>query len=145
MSTQIADLDVSVQPKAQCAWIQMQKSQELKKLGVTGIAIVETKRELTTQMAYYSRGRMDPADVQKMYAAAGLYKISTEEAKQPNTWTLLSKHLTGRAIDFCPVKDGKQWWNAPLEVWQEMGRIGELCGLEWGGRWQKHDYPHFQG
>ena len=29
--------------------------------------------------------------------------------------------------------------------WNKLGKIGESCGLEWGGRWTKPvDKPHFQ-
>lgn len=145
MSKLIRDLDFSMQPKANDAFNEMNKNERLKDLGCDGVAIVETKRELTTQMAYYSKGRMPVADVKRMYAAAGLYDPSEEECKKIVTKTLQSKHIQGRAIDFCPVKDGKLWWTAPNEVWQEMGLIGESCGLIWGGRWKEfQDCPHFE-
>lgn len=144
MSKLIADLQPQFQTKARNAYELMQKDQDLKDMGVEAIAISETKRSLVTQMAYYSRGRMDPEDVKKMYAAAGLYDISTEEAKTPNTWTLKSKHIDGLAIDLVPVKDGKYWWTAPYLVWERMGEIGESVGLSWGGRWKTADCPHFE-
>lgn len=123
----------------------MRESQALKDLGVENVVISEAKRSLSTQMAYYSRGRMDVADVKKMYKAAGLYELSDSEAKTKNTWTLQSKHLEGLAIDFAPVKNGKIWWTAPEAVWQEMGRIGKECGLAWGGDWKDtKDTPHFE-
>ena len=145
MSKLISDLDLSIQKNAKNAWDEMKASKKLKALGVETIAISETRRSLSVQMAYYSRGRMDPADVKRMYSAAGLYDISEEESKKKNTNTLYSNHLSGKAIDFVPVKDGKYWWNAPKEVWEAMGEIGEKNGLKWGGRWKDFpDSPHFE-
>jgi len=49
-----------------------------------------------------------------------------------------------------PVKDGRVWWNAPEQVWKEIGVIGEECGLDWcaggyGQVWGKGwDNPHFE-
>lgn len=123
----------------------MKESPVLKNMGVENITINEAKRSLATQMAYYARGRMDVADVKKMYKAAGLYDLSDAEARTKNTWTLQSKHLEGLAIDLVPVRNGKLWWSAPEAVWQEMGRIGKECGLTWGGDWKgSKDSPHFE-
>lgn len=145
MSKKIIDLDVMVRAKAQKAWEDMQKNEQLKKLGVEEIAINETRRELAVQMAYYARGRMSVPDVKRMYAAAGLYAISDVEAMTVNTNTLNSNHIYGRAIDFVPVREGRLWWTAPKEVWELMGSIGENAGLKWGGRWKDfQDCPHFE-
>lgn len=144
MSKKISDLDPVMQPRAQKAWQAMKDSEALKKLGVDDVIISETKRELATQMAYYSRKRMSVEDVKKMYKAAGLYDISDSEARTAVTWTLESKHLKGRAIDFVPLRLGRAWWNAPQEIWETMGEIGESCGLQWGGRWKNKDCPHFE-
>ena len=118
---------------------------ELKKYGVQKIIVVEGLRTLPTQMAYYSRGRMKTADVRAMYEAAGLYKPTDTEAQTPNTWTLKSRHLDGKAVDLAPSKDGKTiWWDAPDTVWQRMGDIGKQFGLAWGGDWPQKDRPHFE-
>ncbi len=108
--------------------------------------VVETKRELSTQMAYYSRGRMDLGDVQKMFRAANLWSISKEEAIRPSTWTLESKHIDGRAIDIGPSKDGKRVdWKAPHDVWAKLGYYANVLDLEWGGSWKgKEDNPHVE-
>lgn len=145
MSKDLIDLDEMFRVKATKAFTAMNTSETLHALGVQSVAISETKRDLTVQMAYYSRGRMkDPADVKAMYKAAGLYTPSETECNTPNTWTLSSKHILGKAVDFVPVKDGKLWWNAPVSVLNEMGKIGKSCGLEWGGDWKEKDYFHFQ-
>lgn len=145
MSNKLADLDPRIYLIAKDAFNAMVESKELKNLGVEYIAIVETKRSLAVQMAYYSRGRC-PVDVVKaFYKAAGLYEISDAEAKKQNTQTLKSKHIDGLAVDFAPMKNDKIWWDAPDEVWQKMGSIGKSKGLLWGGDWKGFvDTPHFE-
>jgi peptidoglycan L-alanyl-D-glutamate endopeptidase CwlK len=141
----ISDLELSVQPRFMTAYTKMNNNQKLKDLGVESVAINETLRDLPTQMAYFVRGRMDPEYVKQFYAAAGLYEIGDVEARTICTKTLRSNHMSGRAADFVPVKDGKLWWNAPKEVWETMGEVGEACGLKWGGRWKAFpDSPHFE-
>lgn len=146
MSNQIKDLNKSVQSAATKAFKEMNSSSALKKLGVEKVIIVETKRELAVQMAYYSRSRMkDPKDVKAMYKAAGLYEPTLTECNTANTQTLNSNHIKGIAIDFAPYKDGKIWWNAPNTVWAEMGKIGKKHGFSWGGDWKGFvDKPHFE-
>ena len=142
---QINDLDMQVRPRFHRALEEMKRDELLKLLGAESVAISETKRDLTVQMAYFTRGRMEPKYVKQFYAAAGLYAIGEAEAKIICTNTLRSNHMSGRAADFVPVKDGKYWWNAPREVWERMGEIGEKNGLQWGGRWKDlEDCPHFE-
>lgn len=141
----ISDLELSVQSRFREAWEKMEHNLKLRDMGVERIAINETLRDLPTQMAYFVRGRMDVKYVKQFYAAAGLYDIGEVEARTVCTNTLRSNHMSGRAADFVPVKDGKLWWNAPKEVWETMGEVGEACGLKWGGRWKDlPDSPHFE-
>lgn len=144
MGRSISELDLSMQPRAKKALESMNTSQKLKDLGVESVTVNEAKRSLAVQMAYYSRSRMAVADVKRMYAAAGLYDPSEAECKTANTWTLESKHIQGKAVDFVPVKNGKLWWTAPESVWETMGELGEAAGLKWGGRWKNKDCPHFE-
>ena len=146
MSNQIKDLEKTVRPFATKAYNAMNTSSVLKKMGVDKVIIVETKRELAVQMAYYSRSRMkDIKDVKAMYKAAGLYEPSDWECNTANTQTLNSNHIKGIAIDFAPYKNGKIWWDAPDSVWNEMGKIGKKYGFSWGGDWKGFvDKPHFE-
>lgn len=146
MSNQIKDLVKSVQPAATKVYRAMNNSAALKKKGVEKVVIVETKRDLAVQMAYYSRSRMkDVNDVKAMYKAAGLYEPADWECRTANTQTLKSNHIKGIAIDFAPYKDGKIWWDAPDSVWNEMGKIGKKYGFSWGGDWKDFvDKPHFE-
>lgn len=144
MGRSINELDYAMRPRAKEAFAAMNKSEVLKSMGVEEVIINEAKRSLAVQMAYYSRSRMAVADVKRMYAAAGLYTPTDQECKTANTWTLDSKHIQGKAIDFAPMKGGRVWWSAPAEVWEAMGEIGEAAGLKWGGRWKNKDCPHFE-
>jgi len=144
LKTALNLLDPAVEAKARKAIEAMRADEKLKALGVDGIGISETLRDLTAQMAYYSRGRMPVQDVKAMYAAAGLWEIGDEDAAKPITWTLESKHLLGKAIDLVPLRHGVTWWAAPVQVWSRMGEIGEAHGLVWGGRWKNKDGPHFE-
>jgi hypothetical protein len=144
LQTALDLLEPALEAKARKAIEAMRSDATLKAMGVDGIAVSETMRHLSTQMAYYSRGRMPVPDVQAMYKAAGLWNINEEEAKKHITWTLESKHLQGRALDLVPLRHGSTWWIAPNSVWNRMGEIGEQHGLSWGGRWKHKDSPHFE-
>ena len=137
-------LEPELEEKVRKAIEEMRADPGLKAMGVDGIAISETLRLLSTQMAYYSRGRMSVPDVKAMYSAAGLWRISDEEASKYVTWTLESKHLSGQAVDLVPLRHGSTWWIAPDSVWNRMGEIGEAHGLSWGGRWKNKDSPHYE-
>ena len=56
-----------------------------------------------------------------------------------------SWHNYGMAVDMV-FKDSKgNWtWDKTPEQWEEIGKIGEMFGLVWGGRWKMKDYPHFE-
>jgi peptidoglycan L-alanyl-D-glutamate endopeptidase CwlK len=66
------------------------------------------------------------------------------------SWTKHSKHLDGLAIDICLLDEyklhgpNKLQWNARDPMWQELGKIGEMIGLRWGGRWTVKDMTHFE-
>jgi peptidoglycan LD-endopeptidase CwlK len=137
-------LNASIKDKAIKAISEMNADSKLKQLGASGVVIIETIRQLVTQMAYYARGRMDTDDVRSMFYAAKLWELSDMEAKQKVTWTLKSKHIDGQAIDIAPIRNGRVWWGAPDAVWQRMGEIGKLNGLAWGGDWKNKDTPHFE-
>ena len=125
----------------------MNSDEKLKQLGVYNVLVSEARRELSTQLVYWMRGRsIDFADVQAAYFKTLGWKPSPSECMMKNTWTLESKHLIGMAVDLCPTKDGKNlWWGAPAGVWARMGEIGKACGLKWGGDWKdKLDTPHFE-
>lgn len=75
--------------------------------------------------------------------------------KAGKSWTKVSQHVYGRAIDVVPyyyygpkLVDKVLLWDVEekiaLPIWEKLGEIGELCGLKWGGRWKQRDYVHFE-
>jgi len=66
------------------------------------------------------------------------------------SWTMNSRHLTGRAVDLAPYIDGGPRWDWPLfykladamkTAARELG-----VGIVWGGDWRppRRDGPHFE-
>lgn len=71
------------------------------------------------------------------------------------SWTKKSKHLPdahgkAHAIDICPYGiyalhgPDRLAWDAADPVWDQLGELGERCGLGWGGRWAVRDVGHFE-
>ena len=60
-----------------------------------------------------------------------------------------SAHQYRRAYDCVPLSFGKPVWSQTTKIgvnlWENVGMLGESVGLEWAGRW-KHfrEEPHFQ-
>jgi D-alanyl-D-alanine dipeptidase len=142
--TDLSSLVPELRKKATDAIYAMTHDDTLKSMGVQTVTVIETLRELATQMAYYSRGRMAAEDVKAMYKAAGLWRVTEDDAYKAITWTLDSKHLRGEAVDIAPMRAGRVWWNAPQIVWERIGKLGEDQGLAWGGRWKNADCPHME-
>lgn len=86
------------------------------------VHVAEGRRTIERQQALFSQGRTAPGP-----------KV---------TWTLSSRHLTGRAFDIdfvgVPASQVPQVW------WSLAGQIGEALGLRWGGRWAVRDFRHFE-
>lgn len=59
-----------------------------------------------------------------------------------------SWHNWGRALDVVPRRGKELVWGTSGEdgeLWARVGRLGELAGLSWGGRWERfRDFPHFE-
>jgi len=81
-----------------------------------------------------------------------LRSIAEHEINLANgvSWIKHSKHLDGLAIDICLIDEyklhgpNKLQWNSNDPAWQELGNIGEMIGLRWGGRWKQRDMGHFE-
>jgi hypothetical protein len=118
------------------------------------VIVLETLRELSTQIAYHLRGRAPVDEVRAVFARCGLWAISDMEARTVNTQTFYSLHIEGLAMDLAPAKDGKAWWSAPQSTWERIWAIAEdECGLDAcaGGKWQAWkkdgrpwDLPHIE-
>lgn len=132
---------------------------ECKKSGLK-VAVIETTRTAEVQAAYYAQGRQPLHVVNDLRIAAGLWEITEKENKKTVTncdgYKNKSNHQVksdgyGYAVDIVPVDDrGRVLWSAPQQTWEEIGLIGERCGLDWcaGGRgaiWGKGwDNPHYE-
>lgn len=91
------------------------------------LLITSTYRDKESQDALYAKGRTAPGAV-------------VTNARGGD-----SLHNYRVAYDVVPVVDGKPVWEASSPVWEEVGRIGKECGLEWAGDWKTfRELPHFQ-
>lgn len=118
------------------------------------VFIVETQRTRETQLLYALQGRFTVDDLKtnpdlfnefnKIRQFYKFWALTEPEFNKKVTWTLDSKHFYGKAVDFCPMINGKLDWNAPLNYWQKCGEIAENLGFIWGGRWKKKDMPHIE-
>jgi peptidoglycan L-alanyl-D-glutamate endopeptidase CwlK len=149
-SRNLTDLTTSLEAKARQFLLLCEKQ------GLP-VHITCTARSIHEQKALYAQGREPLEKVNELRKGVGLWALKKEENKRPITWTLKSRHIVyeekekARAFDVALVKDKQFVWDLKVDVndndindWEEMGRIGESCGLEWGGRWKKPDRPHFQ-
>lgn len=90
------------------------------------LLVTSTYRDLESQMALYAQGR----------TTAGVVVTNAPAGK--------SFHNYRVALDVVPIINGKPNWSDKL-LWEQIGAIGESCGLEWAGRWKTFkEYPHFQ-
>lgn len=130
-----------------------------KKMAEAGLnyIVTSTLRTHEEQVALYAQGRQPLEDVNALRKAVGWWAIGSSENVEV-TWTMESRHLSGRAFDIALVlPTGKAHWNEKVDAnangspdYAEAGLIGESVGLVWGGRFRdKHgrprpDMPHFE-
>jgi peptidoglycan L-alanyl-D-glutamate endopeptidase CwlK len=89
---------------------------------------------------------------------ANLYTQGRTRPGKVVTWTLNSKHITGDAVDVCPLVENKIPWD-DVVLWTTMGQTILLAAKElqveirWGYDWDRdgvlrekgeHDGPHFE-
>lgn len=105
--------------------IVREKAQEMiDKCAELGINLLVTSslRTFGEQDALYAQGRTKPGNI-----------VTNAKGGQ-------SFHNFGVAFDVVPLVNGVPNYNCD---WNPIGRIGALCGLEWGDRGYV-DLPHFQ-
>jgi peptidoglycan LD-endopeptidase CwlK len=87
-----------------------------------------TLRSDDEQAALYAQGRSAPGPI-----------VTDAPAGE-------SAHNHGLAIDVVPMVNGKPDWNGSDSVWEQLGMIGQSCGLEWAGEpgFPFPEKPHFQ-
>jgi peptidoglycan L-alanyl-D-glutamate endopeptidase CwlK len=88
------------------------------------IKITHGLRTAAEQDALYAQGRTAPG-------------VIVTAARAGYSW-----HNFGRAYDIAQI--GAVPYPEDDDFWQAVGRIGEECGLEWGGDWKHPDRPHLE-
>lgn len=71
-----------------------------------------------------------------------------ELVKKGASWTLKSRHLTGKAVDVMAYVNGTGRWEPKLyqQIGEHVLRIAEQLNipLVWGGSWKVRDWGHFE-
>ena len=138
-SRKLSDLHPLVRTKAQDL---------LETLSLAGIDVIVTctLRTKEEQAALYAQGRQPADEINRLRKRAGLASITS-----PQTYLIVTNarpgeswHQYGLAFDLCPIEAGKCVWDTSAKAWQKVGSAGVKQGLEWGGTWNKKDFPHFQ-
>lgn len=118
---------------------------ELSRQGIY-IIITEAKRSMARQLWLYSFGRFVSKETELKYLGYD-DPIITPDAnikKAKVTWTLASKHLEGKAIDFC-FKDGNTgrafYPPASDPLWNKVRTVAKTFGIDNIG---DLDRPHLQ-
>lgn len=89
------------------------------------VLVTSTYRDHESQDALYAQGR----------TAKGNKVTNAKGGQSFHNWKV--------AFDFVPIVNGKAIWD-DTDLWYKCGRIAEMVGLEWGGRWKFKDMPHCQ-
>jgi peptidoglycan L-alanyl-D-glutamate endopeptidase CwlK len=92
------------------------------------VLITETLRTQAEQDALFAQGRN--GDTRKIVTQA-----RGEQYESPHQW--------GVAFDFCKNEKGHEYDDAAF--FENVGKLAEEIGLEWGGRWVRFpDRPHLE-
>jgi len=96
-----------------------------KKKGIE-LRVISAQRDCEEQNKLYAKGRKGiPGEIIVTNAKCGQ-----------------SAHNYKKAVDLVEYKNGKFLWKN--QNWNLIGKLGEVEGLDWGGRWKFVDKPHFQ-
>jgi peptidoglycan L-alanyl-D-glutamate endopeptidase CwlK len=91
------------------------------------ILVTSTYRDMESQDALYEQGR----------TTQGRIVTNARGGDSYHNWRC--------AVDVVPIIGGKPDWDGSHPTWQQIGEIGEECGLEWAGRWKSfRELAHFQ-
>ena len=127
MSRILSDLHPAMQPLA---------AEFLNNCKAAGIDLLVTCtwRSGAEQDALYAQGRTTPGSI-----------VTRAKAGQSKHNHTLAGRPASLALDVVPLRLGKPVWAASDAIWQDVGRIGKACGLEWAGEWKRmREFPHFQ-
>lgn len=115
--------------------------------------VTQTMRTHLEQQAYWMQGREPLALVNGARSMAALSPISKEENERRITWVRTSTHEYGLAFDIALKGRGGKGvhWDTKADInakggpdYDEIGKLGEECGLIWGGRFKSRDLVHFE-
>lgn len=151
MSRRLEDLDPRLLEKFAYFAMEMAKAK-------IPFIVTSTLRTYAEQEALYAQGRKPLVIVNALRRAVGWAPLSNSGNRRRVTWTMKSRHLPkvpsnkSIAFDIAILKTPSSvCWDPKADIdadgvpeYEEAGRIGEKCGLIWGGRWSKPDYPHFE-
>ena len=91
------------------------------------LIVTSTYRDFESQNALYAQGRTTGGSI-----------VTNARGGQ-------SFHNYKCAIDIVPIVGGKPVWDARNLIWNKIGSLGKLAGLEWAGDWKAFkETAHFQ-
>lgn len=135
-------------PRMQCKIIAFEGA--LANAGLSHFKRCCTYRSQNEQNVLHMQGRKNLVEVNLARHCIGLPPIGPAQNKKV-TWTTVSIHTKREAVDYYVNLNGKYCDDLKVDVdqddipdWKEFGKIAAACGLEWGGTWEKPDYPHVQ-
>ena len=106
--------------------------------------LFETYRSQERQNWIYCQGRTAEECIKAGIPAAFAKKYADPKAGE-NTWTLSSKHKTGKAVDIVPYINGKLTWSHTAKEQLAIVEVMERLGFECGTNWTKNrDSCHYQ-
>lgn len=111
--------------------------------------VVSTFRRNDVQEALFAVGRrILTKQEETVLRVEGLYPESQDKPITNAATSLSSAHGWALAFDIELMKNGIGWKNVPKEVWQEVYKVAEACGLDaLGDPWGEYvpgDLGHFQ-
>lgn len=114
------------------------------------VIVTQTDRTRAEHRAFWAMGREPLELVNTKREVADLPPI-TKARNSRITWVEFSVHEFGFGFDVCLVRGGRAEWDTKADInangdpdYEEIGRIGELLGLVWGGRFKGRDLVHFE-
>ena len=113
--------------------------------------VTQTGRTHDEQVAFHAQGRLTLDEVNVLRENASLPAIPSDR-NRVITWVTTSVHEFGLGFDVALMKqDGGVHWDTKVDInqdgnkdYDELGEIGEACGLVWGGRFKGRDLVHFE-
>lgn len=147
MSRDLANLHPSIRPKVDKFLLDCANA------GIT-LLVTCTSRTNAEQAMLYAQSRtqveVDAAGVNAKARPDLPWATNAKPGQSKHNFESPPGTPASLAVDVVPLRDGKPVWStvgSDGKLWEQIGAIGEACGLEWGGRWpgKKRDRPHFQG